>query len=242
MTAHRRLGENCLSDPTLDHLLAAELRDPEHAEARSHLATCSACAARHAEIERDRDAFRAALPERTFVARAARSPTRTRARWWRWAAPAVVACAAIVFVLSLRPRDELGGTRIKGGARLGFYLDRAGRVAPGAAGDVLRPGDRVRFTITTSEPGYLIVAGVDASSRVTIYYADGARAAAVTAGVDQPLPDSVELDDTLGRERIVAVLCDRAIGVEQARASLVAGARAIAGCHTDELAWEKRAR
>jgi anti-sigma factor RsiW len=242
MSATRRRSESCLSDPALDRLLAAELSELEQAEARSHLEACSACAARYAEIERDRDAFRMALPERTFVALAARSPARTRGGWWRWAVPAVVACAAIVLVLSLRSHDELGGTRIKGGAKLGFYVDRGGHVAAGAVGEVLHPGDRVRFTITTREPGYLVIASVDASSRITVFYADGQRAAAIVVGVDQLLPDSIELDDTLGRERVVAVFCDHSIAVEQARASVVAGVGELAGCRTDELTWEKRAR
>jgi Domain of unknown function (DUF4384) len=64
----------CLSEFALDKLMAGELGAEAAAAAREHLAGCTDCTARLAELAADRDAYRAALPAAPARAFAAARP------------------------------------------------------------------------------------------------------------------------------------------------------------------------
>ena len=55
------------------------------------------------------------------------------------------------------------------------------------------------------------------------------------------MPDAIELDESLGREQIFAVFCDRPLDPEALRAALTAH-RTPAGCGGDSFTWRKQAR
>ncbi|HTV20370.1 MAG TPA: zf-HC2 domain-containing protein, partial [Polyangiaceae bacterium] len=52
----------CVSDLALDRLLSGELTGTPARAVRAHLAGCSACEARRAELAADREAFAAGVP------------------------------------------------------------------------------------------------------------------------------------------------------------------------------------
>jgi hypothetical protein len=248
----------CLSEFRLDKLMANELDVAAAASARAHVDGCGDCAARLAALTADRDRFRADL--------AAKSPppaarpaiaARRRRRLHRAALPALGLAAAAAAAFLLWPRRVVddgppstetvarqSGVRRKGGLALRFYVRRDGGVTAGASGDVLAPGDEVRFSISSDRPGYLVVGSVDAGGHVTIFVpeATATRAAPVDAGSDRLLAGAFALDDTLGPELVIAFLCAEPIAVADARAALAATAPALPGCQVDRIEWTKRAR
>ncbi|XYH98600.1 DUF4384 domain-containing protein [Sorangium sp. So ce1128] len=242
----RTRRDGCLSDLVLDRLLAEELDADASRSGKEHLAGCPRCQGRFDELERERARFRLARPP--FPRRAARERRPSRWALWRpWAFPAVALGAAAALVLLLGPLGEPGAppdeTQIKGSIRLGFYVKRGDAVDRGRSGDVLHPGDAVRFTYTSRAPGHLAVVSRDGGGNVSVYHPDAAFAAPVAPGEDEPLPDSIVLDDVLGTEAIYAVLCrePRPVAgiVEQLRRD--GDLRVVRGCAVDKLVVEKTA-
>jgi hypothetical protein len=72
--------------------------------------------------------------------------------------------------------------------------------------------------------GHLAILSIDGRGEVSVFYPSGATTAAVNAGIDQPLGNAVELDESEGTETIVALLCE----TPRPLASLVTAARKAA--------------
>ena len=119
------------------------------------------------------------------------------------------------------------GLRRKGGLGLAVFArlasGRVERLLPGAR---LLPGEVVRFEVTAERPGSLVLVGLDAARVVTPYVPRSGPALLLPAGRAQVPEGSILLDEALGPERFVAVLCgtplDVAQVVETARAALKA--------------------
>jgi hypothetical protein len=206
----------CLSNLSLDRLLAGE-PGPRW----DHVNSCARCRAR---LERLKQASR--VPE-SFIVDGIR---RTRRRMWtrRAGIATSFAVAATLLLLTTRvpplpPAPE--GERLKGAAlSLGVYVRRgSGVVVAAQSPAAVAPGEQIRFEVTSSQPGFLGIVGLDAAGAVTPYVASGGRLRKLGAG-RQLLDGSILLDDTLGPERLIAVWCkdDRATRdiVEAARAAL----------------------
>jgi len=197
----------CLSDLALDQMLAGE---PQAIRASAHLTNCSRCRARLEEL---RQAER--LPRSWLVSRAAR--TRRALRRRRLARVSMLAAIAAALVLWLRPphapmvRERLKGVRE---LSLGVYVRTPGGIvsAPAAPARVA-PADQIRFDVFSAHAGYFGIIGIDASGAVTPYLNEGERLRPIAAG-RQVFEGSVILDDTLGPEQLVMVVCTepRAIG------------------------------
>jgi hypothetical protein len=134
---------------------------------------------------------------------------------------------------------ERAGTLAEGsGARFGFLVRRGERSFPGVAGQVLHSGDMLAFTLSSRVPLYAGVWGVDALGRPSPYQGDQ-QLALVPAGQRQPLlPEAVELDDSLGEQRLVAVFCSRQLSQSEITAALAASAsspRLPAECASESL-------
>lgn len=113
------------------------------------------------------------------------------------------------------------------------------------------PGSRVRFELRIPKASYLAVVGLDSSQAVSIYV-PGTGAPVVYRAGRRRVPSSPRwLDETVGHERIVALLCPRAVKrselLEAARQALrEAGAdparvgRLGLGCSQRSVLLEKR--
>jgi hypothetical protein len=194
----------------------------------------------------------------------ARDRRARRSRVWAVVSFAVAAVVALgVGLRGLeRDSDESGGRAVRdeaardgaaqdaassgfrskgGGLALGFVVRRAERDSEGHAGDVLHPGDVLRFTLGSSRAGYAGVWGIDAKGSVSALGSAEALVP-VAAGPRQVLPGAVELDDTLGEERLVAVLCAHPLSIAELSAALAAPANAVRlppGCSSDTLPIRK---
>ncbi len=202
----RRPG--CLSSLELDELLAGDLAgDARDARLRGHLDVCAECSARLASFA-SVEPLPAGLALRAAIARSGTG--RARRRLQAFGAAAVFGCAA-AGLLIMWPTRPLTTERTKGGLALTVFVKRADGTVDTVRGEgKVHPGDEMRFSLTTAAPGNAVVLGVDAARAVTLYVpAAGDVAGAVrldAAGVN-PLPGSIVADETLGAERVFAVLC-----------------------------------
>jgi hypothetical protein len=107
---------------------------------------------------------------------------------------------------------------------LEIFSRRGDRPAEPVFADLpLRPGDAIRFRISAPRDGYFTVLGLDAAQRVTRYVpAEGAPPAHLrqqtgdhdgSRAVD--IEGSVILDEMLGDEKVIALLCPTADEAER---------------------------
>jgi hypothetical protein len=204
------LAGSHLSELAMERVLAGEVESPPVLE---HLAACAACRERREQRTSADARFRAApqFSERVeaIVAAARRD---ARGRTWRRAAGVAMACAAVVVAtIVIRKPDGSETTRRKGGASMAIVLrDDHGRLAPLATGDLARPGDAIRFQVTSPGRAHVVVLAFD-RQQVSVYAPQPGAGDSVPLepGHTTTLDGSIVLDDTLGPERVIAVLCAR---------------------------------
>jgi len=241
----------CLSDLALDRLVAGEAV----AAASAHAAGCARCTARLDEFRRARDEARPlldAIRARSDDPAARVVPLRRRA-WLRAVVP-LVAAAALLMLFLPRLLEPAAGVREKGSSALALDVvvrHADGRVEALAPNGRVRPGEAIRFLVTTPRAGQLVILGLDAAGKVSVYVADGDDPHPVARGQKQPMPGSIVLDATPGAERLVALECesrfDVARAVDAGRRSLEraakdprrAGALDLPGCEEAALTMDK---
>lgn len=247
----RPFGDGCPSTFRLDQLLAGELRPQEQRRLREHAAACAPCGRRLDDMECWRARFLTTpppLPGWALPARPPPPPRRRRA--WTYAAVSAVAIGTCLVVGTTGttvgpdspPADRQPRSK-GGGARLGLYVQHRGEVRRAEPGEVLHPGDALRFTVTSKVARFVAVLSLDGAGQASIYFPDHGQAARVEPGVDVALPRSTLLDDVVGRELLVGVFCDSPVDLEPLRAALAAGAGGMAapsGCETARLVVDKR--
>ncbi len=198
---------------------AAEVSDV----VRRHAAICQQCR-RRLELLGGRlpapGRFRAPRPRRRKVA----------------AVIALGVAAALAFAIIPRGIDpglEEDVVRVRGtgfDVRTFVFDGRVVRAVSDA--DVIRPGDRVRFELHATEPGWVLVAGVDDSGAVYPCVPQAEDAGAIRLDRESVLtpPASTRFDATGTRERLVAIYCDRPFALNDVRAALArAGVETPAG-------------
>ena len=219
----------CLSDLTLDRLLAGELDDPAVRSQRdialAHLAVCPSCQRRRAEIE----AQPALAPDRELRRSLPRQPGSGRRLPFLVAMSVLAAAAAVMLFARPRPHGappEPATTRIKG-SEFGFEIvfksqsdGRAGTVLPHVP---LHPGDGIGFRVRSRAGGYLASVSVDGAGVVSSYLPGPAGAMPLLPPGAQTVEGGVSLDAVAGRETLVAVLCAEAADAARALPAMKAG-------------------
>lgn len=246
----RSRPESCVSDFLLDRMLATELDKEEERAVRKHLFGCVECTARMETLRKGRDEFLSvAGPHLSLVKKSAEilplpiaAATGDRKKWIAPMA-ALAAGLAAVGLYTLMP--VIGGIdpgfRTKGNSKLGFYVKHETEVRRGADGEVVEPGDTLRFTYSLAEPKHLAIISVDAAKKASVYYPEGQVTDSVPAGRDLALPLAALLDGTLGRENIYGLFCEDRVSVESVRRAFEAGAvEAPNGCELERMTIEKR--
>lgn len=208
----------CLSDYLLDQLVSGDLAGrPEEGAAREHLAACARCSDRlaaFAAVEAPVLAATDALPAGTARPR---RPERRAGRLM--AALAVVGAAAVGAVLVFGGGRDETGTRTKGLVTLGVVLRRpSGEIVRLGQGEAVAPRDSLRFEVASARSGFVAVLGLDAAGRASAYIPASGPMVRLERGSPVVLPGSIVADDTLGPERIVAVVCNEPRPVADLRA------------------------
>jgi hypothetical protein len=218
---------DCLSSLALDRLRAGEVGGAREAAARAHAARCARCAGILDAAARDAGAPDALPPRRLSAASLPPSSVvdlgaaRRRRRRVMAGGGGALAAAAVAALLFFPGRGPDPGVRIKGNARLGFYVKHGDDVRAGGAGERVEPGDTLRFTVTSRTPCWVAVMSRDGSGKASVYFPAGSdRMAAIEAGNDVALPAATTLDGVPGAERICAFFCERPLDNEPLRRAL----------------------
>jgi hypothetical protein len=220
-------------------------------DAIGHLNTCERCAAALAELDSARQELFGVDPHAQSLVAArvilARVAERRRRAWWRLVVPLTLTPAAAVVILlmargSFSPAtqapDNISGTttpaaravRTKGAIVVEAFCKRGDSVFPVKDGDDFVAGDRLRFAYTKDQAGVLLVFGVDDAGRLFPYYRDDALAGVIAPpGSEVMLPESVELDDHHGWERVFALWTPAVLGQDVIRSAVAGALSAVEG-------------
>ena len=228
------LSRGHLSSEAIDLLLLAALPTSEATEARQHLDGCDECRGRWRELNEDKQRFEQFVFARTLPKVEARVAD-SRASFFdrfklRILIPVMGVAAAAAVVASMGPGTQTEDdvyVGIKGGAQASlevFAVRGAGGVFQVAPGSTLQPKDRIGFMVNPAGAKYLMVASRDGAGVFSVYHPFGAQQSqpVTSAKTKVELPTKVELDETLGAERVVAVLSDEPVSAEQVEAALKA--------------------
>lgn len=233
--------EGHLTELTLNRLVAGELSAGQQTYVEEHADACAECEARRGAVSQF-DSAASFSPSAAVLAAAEAGDAADRgsgavvdlgeARSKRrggmlGAAGLVLAAAAALFLvvnLSQKPEPTItpnetidDGIRLKGaGLSLEVYAKGDGE-KPRAVGngDVVRPGDRLGFRITSREDGYMMIVGADDSGEMYPVYPAGSRRAKFLAGeqTSRELEAAIRLDDAGRHERLVLARCPAAFEI-----------------------------
>lgn len=228
------LSRGHLSSEAIDLLLLAALSPPEANEAKQHLDGCDECRGRWRELNEDKQRFEQFVFARTLPkveARVAESRAGFFERFkLRLLIPVLGVAAAAAIVASMGPGTQTEDdvyVGLKGGAQASlevFAVRGAGNVFQVTPGVTLQPKDRIGFMVNPAGAKYLMVASRDGAGVFSVYHPFGAQQSQPVspAKTKLELPTKVELDATLGAERVVAVLSDEPVTAAQVEAAIKA--------------------
>lgn len=215
---HEQMGEL-----RLRRFRAGELLPPEAHDCEEHLESCAACRAKLKTLEHEQRRFEQEIPFERFAAgvqRAARSTLPVRSL--RWAYPAVGVAAAALIAVAVVPEINLGPratSRTKGGAevelRIGGLAEGVQRTAPPRGVEAIQRGERIRIGYQPGDHRYVASISIDEQGAITPLYPESGRSLPVERGDEMHyLPDSIELTGD-GLERIIVVLSDEPLELDQ---------------------------
>lgn len=242
-----------LSSETIDLLLLSALAATEANEAKAHLDSCESCRTRWRELNEDKQKFEQFVFARTLPKVEARlEKERAPAGFFerfRLAIllPAVGLAAAATFAVvsatgpGTQTEDELY-IGLKGASpSMEIVALRGETQFPVKPGAELKPKDRIRFVVNPAGAQYLLIASKDGAGAFTVYHPFGATESTRLAGSlpkKLELPGSVELDETLGTEHVVAVFSDAPVKATDVEAAMTADPAAPKLPNARVLTWE----
>lgn len=221
-----------LSSETIDLLLLSALSAPEANDAKHHIDSCESCRNRWRELNEDKARFEQFVFARTLPKVEARVAASRGSFFDRFKLklliPAfAVAGAAAAVVLTTGPgtqTEDDSYVGMKGAQNTPSFEVVAMRGTgqfPVKEDTVLHPSDRIRFVVSPAGAKYLMVASTDGAGVFSVYHPFGAAQSHPVEGKSKvELPGAVELDDTLGAEKLIAVFSDAPITAAQVEAAL----------------------
>jgi len=222
----------CPSDLALDALAVDECTPSQSKIIQKHIAQCQACAARWELREQGMAAF-PSVNRDTMVARlhqlsAHISPEPEPSFWAQvrsvFAQPAVfgtsMAMAAIIMMLVVRPPEgpisdlETDTIRPKGASFTVFKSSNDSVEILANGGDV-QTGDKLRFKIKPREGIDVMVVGQEANGNLYMAFPiHGSEASRPSSASEQGiLPGAIELDQSIGREKLYLISCKHPFGL-----------------------------
>lgn len=233
MTATNARGH--LSSETIDLLLLSALASSEANEAKAHLDDCSLCKQRWLELNEDSQKFKQYVFARTLPQVEARLSESRPGFFERFKLQLLLPALGVATAAALALTFAAGpGTQTEDDIYIGvkgleptfevFAQREAGASFAVKADTALKPKDKLRFVVTPGQAKYVLVASVDGKGTFSVYHPFGAaESEKLTGQVPRRLElgSTVELDDTMGTEKLVVVLSDAPVKAEAVKAALL---------------------
>ncbi|MDP3237414.1 MAG: hypothetical protein Q8S33_36130 [Myxococcales bacterium] len=232
MTATNARGH--LSSETIDLLLLSALASNEANEAKAHIDDCSLCKQRWMELNEDSQKFKQYVFARTLPAVEARLNASKQGFFERFKLRFVLPALGVATAAALALTFAAGpGTQTEDDIYIGvkgleptfevFAQRQQGASFAVKAGTPLKPKDRIRFIVSPGQAKYVLVASVDGKGTFSVYHPFGSTESEKLVGKVPrrlELGSTVELDETMGTEKLVVVLSENPVKAEALKAAL----------------------
>lgn len=232
MTATNARGH--LSSETIDLLLLSALASNEANEAKAHIDDCGLCKQRWMELNEDSQKFKQYVFARTLPAVEARLNASKQGFFERFKLQFVLPALGLATAAALALTFAAGpGTQTEDDIYIGvkgleptfevFAQRQQGASFAVKAGTPLKPKDRIRFIVSPGQAKYVLVASVDGKGTFSVYHPFGAEESEKLVGKVPrrlELGSTVELDETMGTEKLVVVLSENPVKAEALKAAL----------------------
>lgn len=219
-----------LTERAVNRWLAGELAGDDAAFVGQHLVECPVCEGRVEAVKAHDQSFsiapsaavRAAAGENVVSLEERRSKRGPMLAGLVLAAG--IAAAVAIMVSNQRPqpaRVEPGAgeddIRFKGGGlTLEVFANDGDKTRPLHDGDVVHPGERLGFQVSSRDGGWLLVLGLDDAGQVYPVHPSDGTAIPIDAGANKrDLESAVRLDDVGSKERLVAARCPAAFSLTE---------------------------
>jgi hypothetical protein len=185
-------------------------------EIRRHLTSCSRCGDYCAIMEKEQADFAAELLFDTVI-----RETRPRSNIVRFPAVARYYAIAATLVLCVGAGyrymtgvNRVSDYRIKGETGLDVYVQNSrGRIEHRDNATFLT-GERIQFLYSCGKENRFILMSVDTAGSITTYFPGiGDSSMTLESGQELPLPNSIVLDDYIGREVFLGVFSKKTLAV-----------------------------
>jgi len=242
------------SEKDLLRFHAGDLAKEHEEKIRAHLSSCSECASFLKELDSFKLEFSSTHSRQGILALVkARSEKDTleKLQWWRsypiltrglllgtGLASALIIVAVFIPLLHRNTDSEKKASIIVKGPEisLSYLVMENGKPILARPGRILHPKDRIQFRLSAPRGGFVHIVGVDEAGSVTVYFPlPGVKPEPYPGGSGRPVPGSIILDDTLGKERVFVLFCEDPIP----RASL---AHKVTNAARDPRTWISRQR
>ncbi|MBX7148590.1 DUF4384 domain-containing protein [bacterium] len=184
---------------------------------KDHIASCAHCQEQIASIRNEQKAFLVTHPFEPFYEKIT-TPSSSRRKSgsifdffslpsFRWASGLVMAMLALFI---LKPvLFESKGVRFKGEPVIGYYIKEGTEAVLGKPGDLVSPGNQIRFYVNPGTYTHVVVLGVESDGTINRYYPDkGDTNIPIPQNTPYFFPDSIVLDTSPHNELIIAVFGD----------------------------------
>lgn len=214
-----------LTELDANRILTGELSEGDAEQV--HVSDCEPCQRYLERLEREDASFPApptfAALDAKFKRASPRTPPPVTSRWSRPKQLAAFAAAALVaaFVALLtstpstspgpRGPGEVDGVRAKSSYDLVVFIHDGSGARIAHSHEEVFPGDRVGFKIAPAPDGHVMIVGIDQTGDIYMGYpqdTQGRSRRFFSGEQEVDIDQALELDDVLGRERLVMLICD----------------------------------
>lgn len=223
-----------LSSETIDLLLLSALSANEANEAKSHLDGCASCKQRWVELNEDSQKFKQYVFARTLPQVEQRLQASQESIFERFRLKFVLPALGLASAAAIALAVGGPGTQTEDDLYIGLkgiestfevFAQRAqGNVFVVKQNAELKPKDRIRFVVNPGQAKYVMVVSVDGKGAFSVYHPIGGTE---SEKVDKPtkrleLGSTVELDDTVGTEKLLVVLSESPVKAEVVKQAVAA--------------------
>ncbi len=209
---------DCLSDWHLDQLYYLEEKWPGSAQARKHLKTCDSCKERYqtrvqdAEVLQQQPGFQTLLQQGTqkLATQPVPKPSLQSVwlSWQRLAWMSAMAAALVVFTLVPRdPEPDRVGKSHAPTIRMLHFRKGSQYSQWTRNGERLQPGALIQFAYQLPVPQHMMVVSLNQKGQVSVFFPLGKKQSALRQSGEGTIPpnQSLELDNSIGEERIFVI-------------------------------------
>lgn len=184
---------------------------------REHTESCSECASYIAELESKRESFLKKYPHGAISVQPRRHGIAHFRPVYALAASLLLLVGGMSVIQLYRqpPRDTF---RPKGAVSIDvLVMSREGELQA-RPDHVYYPGERIQLTYSCAKDSRLILLSIDERGEITDYYpSTGDSSISIEPGQDIPLPHSIELDDYIGEEMLIAVFSEHPVALSHVK-------------------------